>query len=168
MIIILVAAVAVVLTLFVTQALGARGNAQGVNIHTDENSKIHVSTSGSTLQIQITYESTENRPSDAFLFPDPDPLPPPSGAMDRAFWLKVASYDDLSREEKMQIDERLAQSGFFRRDEDSVADVMKDEEREAEYVELIDNFAEEGPGYAIDEDDARQGPSPDFSPQFTY
>lgn len=167
MIIILVAAVAVVLTLIVSQMIGQKGNSQGVNIHTDENSKIHVSTSGSTLQIQITYESTENRPSDAFLFPDPEPLPPPVGALDRAFWLKVAAYDDLSREEKMEIDERLAQSGFFRRDETTVAEAMKDDDREAEYVELIDNFAEEGG--VIVEDEGPQGSAPaDFSPQFTY
>ena len=167
MIIILVAAVAVVLTLIVSQMIGQKGNSQGVNIHTDENSKIHVSTSGNTLQIQITYESTEDRPSDAFLFPDPDPLPPPIGALDRAFWLKVAAYDELSREEKIEIDERLAQSGFFHRDETTVAEVMKDEDREAEYVELIDNFAEDGG--VIVEDDGSSAPEPaGFSPQFTY
>lgn len=164
MIIILVAAVAVVLTLIVTQMIGSKGNSQGVNIHTDENSKIQVSTVGNQLQIQITYESTENRPSDAFLFPDPDPLPPPIGALDRAFWLKVASYDDLSREEKMEIDERLAQSGFFRRDETSVQDAMKGEEAEREFAEIVDNFAD-GEGVIVDDEPPAQ---PGFSPIFTY
>lgn len=165
MLIILTVAVIVMLFLVVFHLMGSRDNSQGVNIHTDENSKIHVSTSGSTLQIQITYESTENRPSDAFLFPDPNPLPAPAGALDRSFWLKVAAYDELSREEKDEVDARLAKSGFFHRDETSVAEAMKDEEQEAKYMEMLDNFAE-SPVYEYE--DAEPAPPADFSPEFTY
>jgi len=169
MLIILTVIVIVAIILIAIQMLGNQGKSQGVNIHTDENSKIHVSTSGNTLQIQITYESTENRPSDAFLFPEPNPQPSPSGSLDRNFWLKVATYDDLSKEEKNEIDERLARSGFFRREETSVADVMKDDEKEAAHVEMLDNFAGEVFDPAeIDEGEIQEQLARGFSSQFTY
>jgi len=164
--IILTVAIVVVVLLAVFQFMNNQGKSQGVNIQTDENSKIHFSTQGSTLQIQITYESTENRPCDAFLFPDNDPLPPPAGALDRNFWLKVASYDELSREEQDEIDRRLEQSGFFRPEERSVADVMSSED-DTHYVEMIDNFLDDAsfPGAPAAEEEE---PVPEFSPEFTY
>ncbi len=170
MLIILTVAVIAVLLLVLFQMLGSAGKSQGVNIHTDENSKIHVSTSGNALQIQITYESTDNRPSDAFLFPDPNPLPPPSGALDRNFWLKVAAYDDLSKEEKNAIDEQLARSGFFRREETTVADAMSVDEQEAEIVaKMYVNFEEEriGPEEA-DKGEGSGETDPAFTSDFHY
>ena len=168
MIIILTVLVIVALVLMVIRLMENQGKSQGVNIHTDENSKIHVSTSGNTLQIQITYASTEDRPSDAFLFPDPEPLLPPAGSLDRSFWLKVAAYDELSREEKDEIDARLAQSGFFHREETSVEDAMKDDKKEAEYIEMIDNFSDENPVPDYEDNEEYQKQFDGFSPEFTY
>lgn len=111
---ILLSVIFMVFLLFVALMMSPKTQTKSVNINLPNNAGVKISQNQKGVSLDIEYNSWEDRPSDAELFPDiVDDTPPQKNALDRSFWQMYANFDNLTVEEREEVLRRLVEHGII-------------------------------------------------------